>query len=607
MHDAAASDRFGLPPTLTRHWVRWTVLLWALAAGVMIFLRRVWVQGLLLPDTDDNMRLMQVRGLLHGQGWYDLRQYALNAPFGANIHWSRLVDLPIAGLILLFRPLVGNDIAERLASAIAPTLPYLVMLLSLAVLVRRLVHPLAYPAAIFLTFCSFAAMGMFMPMRIDHHGWQLAFLVMTLAGMADDRPLRSGAIIGFASAASLTIGLEMIAYLALAGAAVVLRWVVDGRDADRMRMRAFGVVLAGGCLLGYGGFASFDNARPMCDALSPVWVSMMLGAGAAAVALSVVPARSLAVRLGAAGVAGALILYGFVHFWPDCVGRPEHVSAAVDRIWLSNVREAKPIYTQDRLQCWGTLALPIAGVVGTLLTLWQRRAASDRMVWGTIALFTLAAFALLLWQTRAGPAAQLIAIPGAVALGWWGVPRIQRSSLAIVRVLGTVGLFLFVSGIGVSGIAQLSTPKAKPQARTVRNTSGQCFTVPALAALNKLPPATMFTHVDFAPRLITLTHHRAIMGPYHRNGDQILDVYTAFDGPPDQARQIMAKYGATMLLTCPGLSETTVYRARAPQGFYAQIIRGQVPPWLSPVALPAGSPFKLWAIAPLPPAGAQAQ
>jgi len=43
---------------------------------------------------------MQVRGLLHGQGWYDLRQYRMNPPGGANIHWSRLVDLPIAGLIL---------------------------------------------------------------------------------------------------------------------------------------------------------------------------------------------------------------------------------------------------------------------------------------------------------------------------------------------------------------------------------------------------------------------------------------------------------------------------------------------------------------------------
>ena len=49
------------------------------------------------------MRMSQVRALLAGQDWFDLRQYKMNWPDGANIHWSRLVDLPLAGLILLGR------------------------------------------------------------------------------------------------------------------------------------------------------------------------------------------------------------------------------------------------------------------------------------------------------------------------------------------------------------------------------------------------------------------------------------------------------------------------------------------------------------------------
>jgi hypothetical protein len=55
------------------------------------------------------------------------------------------------------------------------------------------------------------------------------------------------------------------------------------------------------------------------------------------------------------------------------------------------------------------------------------------------------------------------------------------------------------------------------------------------------------------------------------------------------------------------MSETTVYRARYPHGFYTQLIGGQIPDWLTPVPLPAGSPFKLWAIKPLPPTGATPQ
>jgi len=603
MHDDALLR--SKPDTFATHWVRWTVLLWLLVSCALIAMRWKWINTLMLPDTDDNMRLMQVRGLLNGQAWFDLRQYALSPPAGANIHWSRLVDLPIAALILLFRPFVGGDIAERIAAAMAPLLPFLVMLISMAVVVRRLIAPYAYLLAIFLSCCAFVTMGMFMPMRIDHHGWQLAFLVMTLAGMADEHRLRGGVIVGLASAASLTIGLEMIAYLALAGAAVVLRWVAEPQEATRMR--AYGGSLVLGCAAGYYGFASYDNAKYMCDALSPVWLSMMVAAGSAALAMSFLSLPAWVGRLGVAAVVGAMILGGFIHFWPDCLGRPEHVSAVVDRIWLSNVREAKPIYTQDLLSASGTIALPIAGSIGTLLALWRARGSPKFAIWAMITLFTLAAFALLVWQVRAGPAAELIAIPGAVALAWVLIPLIHRSPSAVVRVLGTLLAFLFISGIGALASAslwiELTKPKpivtkgslkAKPTA--IVNRSGLCLTLPKMAELNALPATMMFTHVDLGPRLITLTHHHTIAGPYHRNGDQILDVYMAFAGTDDHMRETMLKYHATQLLTCPGLSETTVYRARWPHGFYARLEAGKTPQWLVPVPLPKDSPFRLWAV-----------
>lgn len=596
----------GTANTFATHWVRWTVLLWVGTVIALVVIRWQMIHWFNLPDTDDNMRMMQVRGLLHGQGWYDLRQHAMNPPLGANIHWSRLVDLPIAGLILLFSPL-GSGNAERIASAIAPTLPLLLAMLSLGAVTRRLVSPFAYLLGLFLIWNAYVAMGMFSPLRIDHHGWQLAFLVMTMAGIADDKPMRGGLIVGIASAASLTIGLEMIAFLALGGAAVVFRWIIEQNEAARVK--AYGTALALGSAAGYYGFASYDNAKYVCDALSPVWLSVMVGAGAIAAAMAFIPARSPWVRLAIAAVAGVVILWGFVHFWPDCVGRPEHVSPEVDRIWLSNVREAKPIYTQDRVTMWTTIALPLAGLVGTLVALWQSRRTRDVAAWATIALFAVAAFGLLIWQTRMGPATQLIAIPGAVALAWFLVPRVQASGNALVRVLGTFATFLFISGIGVSTVVAMFTPKnesASPK-KVAADPSRKCPTIPAMTPLNRLPDATIFTHVDLGPRLITLTHHRAIAGPYHRNGDAILDVYHAFGGTADQARAIMARHGATLLLLCPGMSETTVYRARYPHGFYMQLMGGQIPNWLSPMPLPAGSPFKLWAIAPLPPTGATPQ
>ena len=118
------------------------------------------------------------------------------------------------------------------------------------------------------------------------------------------------------------------------------------------------------------------------------------------------------------------------------------------------------------------------------------------------------------------------------------------------------------------------------------------------AAIALLPKATILTFVDLGPRLITITHHDAIAGPYHRNGDAILDVQRAFRGSANDARSVAKKHGATLLLICPNMSESTIYKSQNPNGFYMQIVRGDVPDWLIPVALPSGSPFMLWRIEP---------
>src|SRR5438270_10957273 len=49
-----------------------------------------------LLDTDDAMRLVQMRDWLAGQGWYDLRQPRLEPPLGYYSHWSRLIDVGMA-------------------------------------------------------------------------------------------------------------------------------------------------------------------------------------------------------------------------------------------------------------------------------------------------------------------------------------------------------------------------------------------------------------------------------------------------------------------------------------------------------------------------------
>ncbi len=67
-------------------------------ATVVAYLAASFGQGGDL-STDDAMRLVQVRDLLAGQNWFDLTQHRLSPPAGVTMHWSRLIDLPLAALI----------------------------------------------------------------------------------------------------------------------------------------------------------------------------------------------------------------------------------------------------------------------------------------------------------------------------------------------------------------------------------------------------------------------------------------------------------------------------------------------------------------------------
>ena len=57
--------------------------------------------------------------------------------------------------------------------------------LSLALTARRLLGPTAYVLAFCAIFFAGSTNGMFTPERIDHHGWQLALLALSIAAIAD--------------------------------------------------------------------------------------------------------------------------------------------------------------------------------------------------------------------------------------------------------------------------------------------------------------------------------------------------------------------------------------------------------------------------------------
>jgi hypothetical protein len=357
---------------LQRHWRPLVLLFWLATAIYMIWGNRAGIQSFALGDTDDNLRIMQVRAwLLGGQDWYDLRQYRLSPPEGLNIHWSRIVDLPIAGLYLLLTPFMGGAAAERWAVGLAPLLPLAILMLALAGALRRLLSPWAYWLAPALMLFAGSALFQFSPLRIDHHGWQLAMLALGVLGIADPQKARGGLTLGIASGVSLAIGLENAAL-------------------PRPRRRRDGTVLGAQPRRGAAARRLRGELRGHRRARLPaVRVERQLAAhvrrlvagvavggaargrrrGGAGLAQS----GSLWLRLGAAAVGGALVAGMYAYSWPHCLGRLENVPEELDRFWLSNVREAMPIWRHDTATAVAIATLPAIGLIGYLLMLWRTR------------------------------------------------------------------------------------------------------------------------------------------------------------------------------------------------------------------------------------------
>ncbi|WP_293881908.1 AcrB/AcrD/AcrF family protein [Sphingomonas sp.] len=597
--DAGLPDDPGRPRPFDRwgfdHWVRWQTLIWVAAAVFLVVNRWAAITWYSLPDTDDNMRMAQVHALLNGQGWYDLRQYKLNPPAGFDIHWSRLVDLPLAAIELVVRPFAGQGLAERTAAAIAPMLPLWVAMVAMGLAVRRLVAPGSFAIGALLILCCQTAMLMFSPLRVDHHGWQLALLVLTIAGLADRDTLRGGLTMGLSSAASLTIGLELMPFLVIAGGAIVLRWVWDRAEATRLR--GYALALGGGCALGYAGFTSYASSVARCDVLSPVWLSTMVAAGVLAFTLSYLTVTDARIRLASVAIGGIALAALFALTWPQCLGRPEQISPELATKWFDNIREAKPLYTQPWTVFAAVVALPVVGVLGSIWAAWQARAHGRFGAWAPVALVAMVSLLLVLWQTRQGPAAQLMAVPGATALAWHFVPRLRNRASLLVRTIGIIAVLGLGASLAMPNLlAELPSKPVSPRSKAIGRANARCTTLPAMAPFTKMPVTTIFTFVDLGPRLINVTPQRAVAGPYHRNGEAILDVHHAFDGAPEAAQAIMRKHGATLLLTCPNMSESTIYRARSPNGFYSRLAQGERFVWLEPMPLPNGSPLMLWRI-----------
>ena len=166
----------------------------AIACGVALTLGRldaVWTTGAFF-DTDDALRMVQVRNLLAGQGWFDMNVARMDPPAGVFMHWSRTVDVPLVLLMKLFGLFADHATAETLTRIAFPLLLLVALYVALGRLAALFGGLATQVAAILLAFTTGPAVTQFVTGRIDHHAPQIVLLVaMAWAALAALEPSRA--------------------------------------------------------------------------------------------------------------------------------------------------------------------------------------------------------------------------------------------------------------------------------------------------------------------------------------------------------------------------------------------------------------------------------
>ena len=118
-----------------------------------------------------------------------------------------------------------------------------------------------------------------------------------------------------------------------------------------------------------------------------------------------------------------------------------------------------------------------------------------------------------------------------------------------------------------------------------------------MAPLAALPKGHVYTFIDMAPRVLVMTHHSSVTGPYHRNHEAIVDNIQTLRAPADEARERMKAAGADYLLICKGQAGP-MGKGKDKKGLAWQLIQGARYDWLELIETGEKNPNLVYRIVP---------
>lgn len=599
-------ERDNLPPAVSAAWIQDLAKAALAALLVLVVQASGGFTGLanLQGDNDSLLRLVQIRDLIAGQGWFDPQQYRMGPQGGFPMHWSRLVDAPVAAIILVAGWVTGGaGMGETVALVAWPLMTYAAGLFFLLCSARRFAGDEAAFPALVIGGIGIYMLGIFLPAALDHHNLQLALTMAMISGLlaSPDRPY-AACLAGACAALMMAVGAETLPYVAAGCLGAALLYLVSG---ERERATAIGFGLSFAVVSALAFVVTVPRSGwfiAACDAYSVAQFSVAVlgGAGLVLAASSRSVSSGLPRRFAALALiavcAGGLLLTAF----PQCLADPyAGLDPRLKTYWLDGVSEAQSLFSilsNDPVLAASYYATPLLAAGLLILDIkrngWTRARA-------LVMLFLGSAILVSLWQVRG--AIFSISIAVIVLAAWvasWRVRTQPGSRAAGPAALANVKLCLvWALSLGITwDMAAGGVARAFAGEAADTDPAAACYADQDYRTLSQLPPQTVLAVSNLGAAILKNTGHRVLAGPYHRNVTGNLLAQQIYFAAPGEARKLLRDNEITLVVHCPGNSESALFAKWAPEGLLAALSDKSVPDWLEPAVDAGDGPLEIYLV-----------
>lgn len=558
-------------------------------------------------DNDDAMRLVEVRDLLAGQGWFDMMQYRLGLSGGTLMHWSRFIDLPIASLILFFRLFAAPERAEMLAVTVWPLFLVIPFMGAMALIGRRLGGLPGVHVTLLQTAFLIVTSVRYLPGSIDHDNVQMGLVALIVAMLIDERfRAWNFAVAAVAAAGAIGIGAETTPFVAVACMVVAALWAWEGQ-VFASAAAAFALTLTVAISAAF--FATVPPhfySTVTCDNLSLGFYGIT-AVGGVGLLLSALFASHLPrpVRFAVLAANGVAVAAAAFLLAPQCLGNPlAGLDPMLVDLWLNSVSEAQSIVMLSVTDPTSIGAFYAVGLLGIVVCLFHIVRGERAQLHGILLALLAINWIIALVQVRGAVFANLLAIPP-LTLFVLDLRRISNADSEDIRAA-----FFYVAGVLVSvpavwavggGLAKSDVGNifsSRPAIADVDADQSTCASGQALAPLAALDPGVVVAASNLGSPILRFTRHRTLSGPYHRDADGMLAEMKIGLAPPDEARTLLQKAGVTLLAYCGMDPQVERFVKHSPAGLYAQLAKGNVPAYLEPLSARPGPGIQLFRVRP---------